>query len=616
VWLILGLGSWLAGGGAADLPAEEPAAPSLSAEDWSAIRAAEQARIQAIEQVSGTVVAIYGNDRQGGGSGVLFHPAGFALTNHHVVAAAGDEGWAGLADGRLYRWQLLGTDPGGDVAIIRLRGRTDFPAARLGNSDLVRVGDWALAMGNPFVLADDQRPTVTLGIVSGVRRYQPGDASNLLVYGNCLQVDSSINPGNSGGPLFNLHGEVVGINGRCSFEERGRVNVGLGYSISSNQARAFVPDLLATKTAQHGTLDCQFGDRTGGVVCQSLNLNAPIAQAGLQLGDRLVEFEGYPIEHANDFTNLVTVFPADWPCVIVFERPSGERKTVHVRLTPLPYKFPSPGQPRPAREPEERPPQPEEAPQRPPALPRAMKVPLVGGAVRFPELCAESTEWILKSARSTLQASASTEPTPPSIRVMEWRRQGDQTVGEIETLFASGRRFAVRERVAGKVVRATGFNGERFWRILADEHTADLAPAKALRDPLALQAVAMSTLWQASPHAAWGTIGLQGSDKAQQQTAARLALTQGDNEPAFLWFSLFAADGSPHIALLKTGIGLHHDEPLPALTYHQWRVAEEIAWPWKKESVRGLGEELHEEILTQSVARVELAQELFEMDKP
>jgi serine protease Do len=146
--------------------------PAIAPEELAAVKAAEAARIQAIESVYGAVVAIYGNDRQGGGSGVLYDPAGYALTNHHVIAGAGDGGWAGLADGKLYRWKLIGTDPGGDVAIIKLEGKDAFPVAPLGDSDTVRVGDWAMAMGNPFTLAEDQRPTVTLGIVSGVNRYQ------------------------------------------------------------------------------------------------------------------------------------------------------------------------------------------------------------------------------------------------------------------------------------------------------------------------------------------------------------------------------------------------------------------------------------------------------------
>ena len=196
---------------------------------------------------------------------------------------AGVEGWGGIADGKMYKWKLIGTDPGGDVSIIQMEGRDDFPWTPLGDSDTVRVGDWALAMGNPFILTEDQKPTVTLGIVSGVKRYQEGAGQNQLVYGNCIQVDSSINPGNSGGPLFNFQGEVIGINGRGSFQDRGRVNVGLGYAISLNQIRNFIPELLATKLVEHATLDANFANRQGKVLCSDLNLDAPVAEAGLKL---------------------------------------------------------------------------------------------------------------------------------------------------------------------------------------------------------------------------------------------------------------------------------------------------------------------------------------------
>jgi len=263
----------------------------LSPSELASVKAFEQQRIDAIDQVIGSVVAIYDEDRKGGGSGVIIDASGLALTNHHVIMGAGIEGWGGLADGKMYKWKLIGTDPGGDVSLIQMEGLEEFPFTPLGDSDGVQVGDWAMAMGNPFILTEDQSPTVTLGIVSGVKRYQPGAGLNQLVYGNCIQVDSSINPGNSGGPLFNLNGEVIGINGRGSFKERGRVNVGLGYAISANQIKNFIPDLLATKLVEHATLDASFSDRGGKVVCSKINLDAPVAQAGLKLGDELVEFE-------------------------------------------------------------------------------------------------------------------------------------------------------------------------------------------------------------------------------------------------------------------------------------------------------------------------------------
>ena len=197
------------------------------------VRQYQQQRVDAINRVINSVVAIYDNDRTGSGSGVIISPSGLALTNHHVIIGAGVKGWGGLAGDRMFPWKLIGTDPGGDVSLIQMEGDEPFPWSPLGDSDLVQVGDWALAMGNPFILTEDQSPTVTLGIVSGVKRYQYGAGQNQLVYGNCIQVDSSINPGNSGGPLFNFNGEIIGINGRGSFQDRGRVNVCLLYTSPS-----------------------------------------------------------------------------------------------------------------------------------------------------------------------------------------------------------------------------------------------------------------------------------------------------------------------------------------------------------------------------------------------
>ena len=162
----------------------------------------------------------------------------------------------GLADGMLYDAVLVGLDKVGDVALIKLlpKKRGDkFPFAELGDSDKVKAGDWSLAMGNPFLLATDFTPTVTFGLVSGVHRYQY-PAGTLLEYTDCIQIDTSINPGNSGGPLFNMDGELIGINGRGSFEKRGRVNSGVGYAISINQIKNFLGQLRAGIDTDHATL--------------------------------------------------------------------------------------------------------------------------------------------------------------------------------------------------------------------------------------------------------------------------------------------------------------------------------------------------------------------------
>lgn len=162
------------------------------------VKEAEQKRIQMIREVSPAVVAIFSSSGDGGGSGVLISPDGFALSNFHVTSGAGNFMKCGLNDGKLYDAVIVGIDPTGDVALIQLQGRQDFPFARMGNSDLLKPGDAVFAMGNPFLLATDFTPTITAGIVSGLHRYQY-PAGTFLEYADCIQTDASINPGNSGG---------------------------------------------------------------------------------------------------------------------------------------------------------------------------------------------------------------------------------------------------------------------------------------------------------------------------------------------------------------------------------------------------------------------------------
>src|SRR5262245_28913900 len=180
------------------------------------VKQAEEQRVAAVEKVRPAVIAIFSPGGQGGGSGVLVTPDGYALTNFHVTEGAGPVMQCGLPDGVLYDAVLVGHDKVGDVALIKVLPKKEgqvFPFAPMGDSDKLRAGDWSLAMGNPFLLATDFTPTVTYGLVSGVHRYQY-PANTLLEHTDCIQMDTSINPGNSGGPLFNMNGELVGINGR------------------------------------------------------------------------------------------------------------------------------------------------------------------------------------------------------------------------------------------------------------------------------------------------------------------------------------------------------------------------------------------------------------------
>ena len=137
-------------GGAASLAQEIELTPA----EMKLIRSAELERVVAIERVYGTVLSILGAKKKGAGSGVVFDSSGLALTNHHVVAAVGKKGMAGLSNGKTYDWDLVGTDPFGDIAIIQLHGRDTWPAAKLGDSNRVHQGDWVMAMGNPFAWHD------------------------------------------------------------------------------------------------------------------------------------------------------------------------------------------------------------------------------------------------------------------------------------------------------------------------------------------------------------------------------------------------------------------------------------------------------------------------------
>src|SRR3954463_1440246 len=270
------------------------------------VKLAEKKRIAAIKKVQPSVVAVMARDFRGNlvgnGSGVLIDEDGYALTNWHVTNAARSPLLkCGLPDGKTYDAVLVGLDKVGDVALIKLYPKKEgdkFPFAKMGNSDKVRAGDWSLAMGNPFLLATDFTPTVTFGLVSGVHRYQY-PAGTLLEYADCIQIDTSINPGNSGGPLFNARGELIGINGRGSFDKRGRVNSGVGYAISINQIKNFLGHLHAGLDTDHASLGAVVATQTEkfglGRMLVTTILPADICDAarrGLDQDDELVSFAG------------------------------------------------------------------------------------------------------------------------------------------------------------------------------------------------------------------------------------------------------------------------------------------------------------------------------------
>jgi serine protease Do len=317
------------------------AGSSISAQEIDPrIKEAEARRLASINKVRPAVVAVFDRAGQGGGSGVLIDADGFALTNFHVVQPCGPFMQCGLADGVLYDAVVVGLDPVGDVALIKLLPKAPgkpFPFAPLGDSDLVKVGDWALAMGNPFLLATDFTPTITFGIVSGAHRYQH-PAGVFLEYTDCLQTEASINPGNSGGPLFNLQGELIGINGRGSFEKRGRVNSGVGYAISINQIKNFLGHLRGGLLVDHASLGAIVKtDEEGRLSVTQILESSDAYRRGLRAGDDLLAFADRPLATVNQFKNVLGIYPKGWRLPLVFRHyaedgPGSVRREALVRL--------------------------------------------------------------------------------------------------------------------------------------------------------------------------------------------------------------------------------------------------------------------------------------------
>lgn len=303
---------------------------AVAADVDPAVLDAEARRIEVIERASDTAVAIFAGD-SGGGSGVLISPDGYALTNFHVVEPAGAAMKCGLSDGRLYDAILVGLDPTGDVALIKLAGRDDFPFAVLADSDAVEQGDWCFAAGNPFLLATDLVPSISAGIVSGTHRYQ-FPAGTILEYADCIQVDAAINPGNSGGGLFDAAGRIIGVNGRASFEKRGRVNVGAGYAISANQLRNFLGCLKGGRLCDHATLGATVATAADGrVVISDILESSDAWRRGLRIDDEIVSLAGRPVRTVNGFKNVLGTLPAGWQVPIVYRR-KGRREEALVRL--------------------------------------------------------------------------------------------------------------------------------------------------------------------------------------------------------------------------------------------------------------------------------------------
>ncbi len=254
----------------------------------------------------------YTQQVQGLGSGFLISPDGYILTNDHVAGNA-KEITVTLTNGEKYKADLVGTDMVSDIALLKINGK-NLPFLKLGNSDDVIIGEWAIAFGNPFGLFDiSDKPTVTVGVVSATRMNLRAEEGR--VYRGMIQTDAAINSGNSGGPLVNSVGDVIGVNAVIYTPNQG--SIGLGFAIPINRVKTILAELKRSGKIEREywtglevqTLDERlarhFGlDDAQGVIVSDVKRGSPAARAGFKAGDIIQEVNG---EKVTDESGIVSI---------------------------------------------------------------------------------------------------------------------------------------------------------------------------------------------------------------------------------------------------------------------------------------------------------------------
>jgi serine protease Do len=265
------------------------------------------------------------------GSGFVIDPSGIIVTNNHVIADA-DEIYANFNDGSKLKAELIGKDTKSDIAVLRVKPEKPIKAVAFGNSDKMRVGDWVMAIGNPFGLGG----SVSVGVVSARNR-----DINAGPYDNFIQTDAAINRGNSGGPLFNMSGDVIGINTAIISPSGG--SIGIGFAIPSQSVQPIVAQLREFGETRRGWIGVRI-QQVDDAIAESLGIGkargaliagvtdgSPAAKAGLKTGDVVVKFDGHEIKEMRDLPKVVAETTVDKAVDAVVLR-DGKEKTLRVTL--------------------------------------------------------------------------------------------------------------------------------------------------------------------------------------------------------------------------------------------------------------------------------------------
>jgi serine protease Do len=276
------------------------------------------------------------------GSGIIMDSQGYVITNNHVIDGA-QKIKVILAGGREFKATVKGRDPKTDLALIHIvNPPSGLPSLKLGDSDTVRVGDWVMAIGNPFGL----NHTVTQGIISA-----KGRVIGAGPYDRFFQTDALINPGNSGGPLLNLQGEVIGIN--TAILTKGQ---GIGFAIPSNMAKFVIPQLMAKGKVTRGVIGVQvefvtpeIAKKAGlsqpqGALVVKVNPGFPAQKAGIRPGDLILDFNGQPVQRMYELPDLVAETPPGTEVTITMLR-KGKKMKLKLKVAEMPEK-PRPAQAR------------------------------------------------------------------------------------------------------------------------------------------------------------------------------------------------------------------------------------------------------------------------------